>query len=72
MKKTIITSLLIVAILLLAVTMTFAGGDQVQGDKAAGPAEQYQYGCPNPFTSISTGFMLYQTSWSGNIILFSK
>ena len=72
MKKTIITSLLVLAILLLAVTMTFAAGGKERGDKAEGPAWQYQINCPSPFEYLSTGVVLYQTSWEGNLILYSK
>jgi hypothetical protein len=49
MKKTL-ASLLLVALLVLVTAMpAFAGGDQVRGDNAAGPATQVQIGNPPPF-----------------------
>ena len=72
MKKMIIISLLVAVILMLTVTMTFAAGGQERGEKAEGPAYQYQVGCPNPFEPLSTGFVLYKISWAGNVILYSK
>ena len=49
MKKKIITFLMVVAFLMLSVTMTFAGGDQVRGEKATGDANQVQVMDPPPF-----------------------
>ena len=72
MKKIIIISLLVALILMLTVTMTFAAGGKERGDKAQGPAWQYQINCPAPFEYLSTGVVLYQTSWTGNMILYSK
>ena len=73
MMKKIIILFLITAILLLSVTMTFAGGDQVRGAKAKGQAYQHQVMAPPPFQPRSLGLVLYQTSWDGTFIcLYSK
>ena len=48
--KRIVAAVLVALTLLLVVTSpVFAGGDQVRGDKAAGPANQYQEMNPSPF-----------------------
>jgi len=72
-KKKIIISLMVVAILMLSVTMAFAGGDQVRGDNAAGDANQNQVMDPPPFQPRPNAIVLYKTSWDGNVILlYSK
>ena len=73
MKKKVIIILIMVTLLMLSVTMTFAGGDQVRGDNAAGYANQYQVMDPPPFQPRPIGIVLYKTSWEGNmILLYSK
>lgn len=49
MKKMIIVLLVVVALSLSTVSSVFAGGDQVRGDKAEGPAYQTQEQDPPPF-----------------------
>ena len=49
MKKKMIVFLMVVAILLVSVTTTFAGGDKVRGDNAIGAANQVQVMDPPPF-----------------------
>lgn len=48
-KKKMLILLMVIAILFLSVTMTFASGDKVRGEKAKGPAYQYQVMDPPPF-----------------------
>lgn len=49
MKKIIIVLLVVIALSISIVSPVFAGGDQVRGDKAEGPAYQVQEQDPPPF-----------------------
>ena len=49
MKKVLFILLLVVALSVSVVSPVLAGGDQVRGDKAEGPACQIQEQDPPPF-----------------------
>jgi hypothetical protein len=49
MKKSLVSLLLVVVLLIVAAMPAFAGGGQVRGEKAQGPATQVQVGNPPPF-----------------------
>ena len=49
MKKVLFILLLVVALSVSVVSPVLAGGDQVRGDKAEGPAYQIQEQDPPPF-----------------------
>jgi hypothetical protein len=73
MKVKIITTLLIIAVLMLTVTTAFAAGGKERGDKAAGSAYQCQVMEPLPFQTTYTGIILYKTTWGENsILLYSR
>ena len=49
MRNRLVTLLLVCVIFITAATVALAGGDQVRGDKAVGPATQVQTQDPPPF-----------------------
>lgn len=49
MKKTLVNLLIAVLLTLAMALPAFAGGDQVRGDNAQGPATQVQIQDPPPF-----------------------
>ena len=49
MKKIVLVLLVVIALSISIVSPVFAGGDQVRGDKAEGPAYQEQEQDPPPF-----------------------
>ena len=49
MKKTFFVLLVVVALVIAATSMAFAGGDQVRGDNGQGAVNQVQVMDPPPF-----------------------
>ncbi len=49
MKKTILVSLVVVALMVVTTSTAFAGGDKVRGEKGEGSVNQVQIQNPPPF-----------------------
>jgi len=49
LKKIVVALLVVIVLSVFTVSPVFAGGDQVRGDKAEGPAYQVQDQEPPPF-----------------------